>query len=81
MELAPIQKDILIALINLQREKDRAVKGEEIADLINRNPGTVRNQMQSLKVMGHKEYRGFKMITFCTLTSIFFCHNKEHPIN
>ncbi|WP_406670586.1 CBS domain-containing protein [Methanolobus sp. ZRKC4] len=52
MELAPIQKDILIALINLQREKDRAVKGEEIAELINRNPGTVRNQMQSLKVLG-----------------------------
>jgi len=52
MELTPIQKDILIALINLQREKSRAVKGEEIADLINRNPGTVRNQMQSLKVLG-----------------------------
>ena len=51
MELTPIQKDILIALINLQRQKDRAVKGEEIASLINRNPGTVRNQMQSLKVL------------------------------
>lgn len=51
MELTPIQKDILIALINLQREKDRAVKGEEIAEIINRNPGTVRNQMQSLKVL------------------------------
>ncbi len=52
MELTLIQKDILIALINLQRQKDRAVKGEEIARLINRNPGTVRNQMQSLKVLG-----------------------------
>ena len=52
MELTPIQKDILIALINLQRQKDRAVKGEEIAQLIKRNPGTVRNQMQSLKVLG-----------------------------
>lgn len=52
MELSPIQKDILIALINLQRQKNRAVKGEEIAELINRNPGTVRNQMQSLKVLG-----------------------------
>lgn len=52
MELTPIQKDILIALINLQREKNRAVKGEEIAELISRNPGTVRNQMQSLKVLG-----------------------------
>ncbi|AEH61752.1 putative signal transduction protein with CBS domains [Methanosalsum zhilinae DSM 4017] len=52
MELTPIQKDIIIALINLQRQKNRAIKGEEIADLINRNPGTVRNQMQSLKVLG-----------------------------
>ena len=52
MELTSIQKDILIALINLQRQKDRAVKGEEIAGIINRNPGTVRNQMQSLKVLG-----------------------------
>ncbi len=52
MELTPIQKDILIALINLQREKNRAIKGEEIAELIVRNPGTVRNQMQSLKVLG-----------------------------
>jgi predicted transcriptional regulator len=52
MELTPIQKEILIALINLQRQKDGAVKGEEIAELIDRNPGTVRNQMQSLKMLG-----------------------------
>ncbi|MEI8003612.1 MAG: CBS domain-containing protein, partial [Methanothrix sp.] len=29
----------------------RAVKGEEIAELIDRNPGTIRNQMQSLKAL------------------------------
>ncbi|MDK2892970.1 CBS domain-containing protein [Methanohalophilus sp.] len=52
MELTPIQKEILIAVINLQRQKDGAVKGEEIAELIDRNPGTVRNQMQSLKMLG-----------------------------
>ncbi len=52
MELTPIQKEILIAVINLQRQKDGAVKGEEIAVLIDRNPGTVRNQMQSLKMLG-----------------------------
>jgi hypothetical protein len=52
MELTPIQKEILIAVINLQRQKDGAVKGEEIAALIDRNPGTVRNQMQSLKMLG-----------------------------
>jgi hypothetical protein len=52
MELTPIQKDIIIALINLQRQKNHAIKGEDIAEVIQRNPGTVRNQMQSLKVLG-----------------------------
>jgi transcriptional regulator len=51
MELTPVQRDILTALINIYRKEDRAVKGEEIAGLIDRNPGTVRNQMQSLKVL------------------------------
>ena len=52
MELTPIQKEILTALINLYRLKKQAVKGEDIADIIKRNPGTVRNQMQSLKALG-----------------------------
>ena len=52
MELAPIQKDIVIALINLKRQQDRAIKGEEIAEVIQRNPGTIRNQMQLLKALG-----------------------------
>lgn len=52
MELTPIQKEILTALINLYRSKKQAVKGEDIAEIIGRNPGTVRNQMQSLKALG-----------------------------
>ena len=52
MELTPIQKEILTALINLYRERKQAIKGEDIAEVINRNPGTVRNQMQSLKALG-----------------------------
>jgi predicted transcriptional regulator len=52
MELTQIQKDIIIALINLQRQKDRSIKGEEIAEVIQRNPGTIRNQMQLLKALG-----------------------------
>lgn len=52
MELTSIQKDIIIALINLHRQKDRSIKGEEIAEVIQRNPGTVRNQMQLLKALG-----------------------------
>lgn len=51
MELTPIQREILTALINLYRETKQAVKGEQIAEVINRNPGTVRNQMQSLKAL------------------------------
>jgi len=52
MELTPIQKEILTALINLYRAKKQAIKGEDIAEVIGRNPGTVRNQMQSLKALG-----------------------------
>ena len=52
MELTQIQKDIIIALINLQRQKNRAIKGEEVAEVIQRNPGTIRNQMQLLKALG-----------------------------
>ncbi len=52
MELTPIQKEILTALINLYRERKQAIKGEDIAEIINRNAGTVRNQMQSLKALG-----------------------------
>jgi predicted transcriptional regulator len=51
MELTSAQRDILTALINIHSKEGRAVKGEEIAELIDRNPGTVRNQMQSLKAL------------------------------
>ncbi|AEA47987.1 CBS domain-containing protein [Archaeoglobus veneficus] len=53
LELTQIQKDILYALITLYKKKGGAsIKGEEIAELINRNPGTVRNQMQALRALG-----------------------------
>ncbi|MCX9084209.1 MAG: CBS domain-containing protein [Candidatus Methanoperedens sp.] len=52
MDLTPIQKEILTALINLYRTRKHAIKGEDIAQIIERNPGTVRNQMQSLKALG-----------------------------
>ena len=52
MDLSLIQKDILITLITLYHRQSRSIKGEEIADMIQRNPGTVRNQMQSLKAIG-----------------------------
>ncbi len=52
MDLSLIQKDILITLITLYHQHSHSVKGEDIADMIQRNPGTVRNQMQSLKTIG-----------------------------
>jgi hypothetical protein len=51
IELTPSQKTILTALVNLHSEGENAVKGEEIADEVDRNPGTIRNQMQSLKAL------------------------------
>jgi predicted transcriptional regulator len=52
MDLSLIQKDILITLITLYHQQSRSIKGEEIAEVIQRNPGTVRNQMQALKAIG-----------------------------
>ncbi|MFB6068649.1 MAG: Rrf2 family transcriptional regulator [Halobacterium sp.] len=51
IELTSSQKTILTALINLYRESEDAVKGEAIAEEVDRNPGTIRNQMQSLKAL------------------------------
>jgi predicted transcriptional regulator len=51
IELTPSQKTILQELINLFRESESAVKGETIAAEVDRNPGTIRNQMQSLKAL------------------------------
>jgi len=51
IELTPSQKTILTALVNLYSQREEAIKGEEIAEEVNRNPGTIRNQMQSLKAL------------------------------
>ena len=52
MDLSLIQKEILITLITLYHQHSHAIKGEDIADILKRNPGTVRNQMQALKAIG-----------------------------
>jgi len=52
MDLSLIQKDILITLITLYHRHSHSIKGEVIAEVLNRNPGTVRNQMQALKALG-----------------------------
>jgi len=51
MDLSLIQRDILITLITLYHQHSHSIKGEEIAERIQRNPGTVRNQMQALKAI------------------------------
>ncbi|MFC4542338.1 Rrf2 family transcriptional regulator [Halosolutus amylolyticus] len=51
IELTPSQKKILRALTNLHKESEDAIKGEDIAEQVDRNPGTIRNQMQSLKAL------------------------------
>lgn len=51
--LTNVQKETIITLINLyQSSNGKAIKGEDIADAINRNPGTIRNQMIYLRRMG-----------------------------
>ena len=48
--LTSVQKEILQTLINLYQTSDgKSIKGEDIAEVMNRNPGTIRNQMQSLR--------------------------------
>jgi len=51
IELTSSQKTILRALVDLYTEREQAVKGEDIAEEVDRNPGTIRNQMQSLKAL------------------------------
>ncbi len=51
IELTSSQKKILRALTNLHKKSESAVKGEDIAKQVDRNPGTIRNQMQSLKAL------------------------------
>lgn len=51
--LTTVQKEILQVLIDLYNKSNyKPIKGESIAEDMNRNPGTIRNQMQSLRSMG-----------------------------
>ncbi|MFB6072576.1 MAG: Rrf2 family transcriptional regulator [Halobacterium sp.] len=51
IELTSSQKTVLRALVDLYTQREQAVKGEDIAEEVDRNPGTIRNQMQSLKAL------------------------------
>ncbi len=48
IDLTLSQRTILKALTNLYRVTEDSVKGKDLAEEIDRNPGTVRNRMQGL---------------------------------
>lgn len=50
LELSASQKRILTALLN-RSDGEEVVRGKDIAKAIDRNPGTVRNRMQSLTAL------------------------------
>ncbi|MGB9932252.1 HTH domain-containing protein [Haloarcula amylolytica] len=52
IDLNNSQRTMLTTLVNKYQQTGEAVTGETIADEIDRNPGTVRNQMQSLTSLG-----------------------------
>lgn len=52
LDLSGSQRQILKTLVNDYQRTDDPVKGDRVADVVDRTPGTVRNQMQSLKSLG-----------------------------
>jgi len=52
IQLSSSQERVLTALVNLSEGREAPVQGREIADAIDRNPGTVRNRMGSLSTLG-----------------------------
>lgn len=51
VELTKKQKRLLEVVVDRYRQSESAVRGKDIADAVNRNPGTIRSQMQSLKAL------------------------------
>ncbi|MES3161120.1 MAG: Rrf2 family transcriptional regulator [Halorubrum sp.] len=51
LQLSASQERILTSLVNLADDEESVISGREIADSVDRNPGTVRNRMQSLRAL------------------------------
>ncbi|MBN2013983.1 MAG: CBS domain-containing protein [Candidatus Altiarchaeota archaeon] len=47
------QREILEVLIELYDKKKDSIKGEDISQVLKRSPGTIRNQMQTLRALGY----------------------------
>jgi len=53
--LMPTQREILETLVEIYEQKKDLVRGEEIANALNRSSGTIRNQMQTLRALNYVE--------------------------
>ncbi len=51
VELSDSQRQTLTALVNKHQQSDGPVKGNSVAEVVDRSPGTIRNQMQGLKTL------------------------------
>ncbi|WP_435125567.1 TrmB family transcriptional regulator [Halobaculum sp. D14] len=51
IELTDSQRELLAALVDRYQTSESPVTGEVLAEDVDRNPGTIRNQMQSLKAL------------------------------
>ncbi len=51
--ISTVYKEILGGLITIHEKKKGSIKGEEIAALLNKTAGTIRNQMQTLRALGY----------------------------
>lgn len=48
MNLSSTQREVLIALLNRYQLSESPISSGELADVVERKPGTIRNQMQAL---------------------------------
>lgn len=63
--LSSTQREILLALIDIYNKNKRMVKSKEIADMIGKDEGTVRNVILSLKVLGLIESKPDPAVDTC----------------
>jgi len=49
--LSVVQREVLMALVELYEKKKRVIKGKEIAEIVAKGEGTIRNMMPPLKAM------------------------------
>lgn len=53
--LSTVYKESLITLVELYEKSKNVVRGKKIAKVLGKSPGTIRNQMQTLRALGYVE--------------------------